>query len=113
MHELALTERMLELALEAAQDHRAQRILAINISLGALCGVIPSCVEYYFRLQSRGTPAQGARLNMQTRPAVIACRGCGRESRSPRPMPACPLCGSEDFRLLSGQEYYVESIEVE
>lgn len=113
MHELALTESMLRLALEAAEQGGAERILQINIRLGALSGVIPSCVEYYFALQSRGTIAEGARLNMTAVPLKIHCRSCGKESASHRPLFSCPCCGSEDFRLLSGREYFVESLVAE
>lgn len=113
MHELALTESMLRLALSAAEQSGASRILQINVRLGVLSGVIPSCVEYYFRLQSEGTMAEGAELKMETIPLAIACRTCGRQSQSERPLLACPHCGSEDFRLLSGQEYFVDSLEAE
>ncbi|MBR2782625.1 MAG: hydrogenase maturation nickel metallochaperone HypA [Firmicutes bacterium] len=113
MHELALTEHMLELALQAAERSGAERILQIDIRLGVLSGVIPSCVEYYFGLQSKGTIAEGARLNMQPSPLKIACRSCGREAESDRLLYACPHCGSEDFRLLAGREYFVESLTAE
>lgn len=113
MHELALTERMLELALTAAEQNGAERILRINIRLGVLSGVIPSCVEYYFRLQSKGTIAEGAELAMTAEPLRIRCRACGQESASDRTLLACPVCGSEDFRLLSSREYYVESLVAE
>lgn len=113
MHELALTERMLELALTAAEQNGAERILRINIRLGVLSGVIPSCVEYYFRLQSKGTIAEGAELAMTAEPLRIRCRACGQESASDRTLLACPVCGSEDFQLLSGREYYVESLVAE
>lgn len=113
MHELALTERMLELALTAAEQNGAERILRINIRLGVLSGVIPSCVEYYFRLQSKGTIAEGAELSMTAESLRIRCRACGQESASDRTLLACPVCGSEDFQLLSGREYYVESLVAE
>lgn len=113
MHELALTERMLALALDAAEQNGAERILRINIRLGVLSGVIPSCVEYYFGLQSKGTIAEGAELAMTAEPLRIRCRACGRESSSGQALLACPVCGSEDFQLLSGREYYVESLVAE
>ena len=113
MHELALTERMLALALDAAENNGAERILQINIRLGVLSGVIPSCVEYYFGLQSKGTIAEGAKLSMTAEPLRIRCRACGAESASDSTLLACPVCGSEDFQLLSGREYYVESLVAE
>ncbi|MBR5429148.1 MAG: hydrogenase maturation nickel metallochaperone HypA [Firmicutes bacterium] len=108
-----MTEHMLELALDAAERGGARRILQINIRLGVLSGVIPSCVEYYFGLQSRGTMAEGARLQMEQLPLKISCRGCGRESEADHVLFSCPHCGSEDFRLLSGREYYVDSLVAE
>lgn len=113
MHELALTESMLRLSLEAAEKNGAERILQINIRLGVLSGVIPSCVEYYFGLLSRGTIAEGAKLHMEAAPLTISCRSCGARSESEHTLFACPACGSEDFRLLSGREYFVESLVAE
>jgi Zn finger protein HypA/HybF involved in hydrogenase expression len=46
-------------------------------------------------------------------PAVLHCRACEREWRIDFPDFRCTACGSPDVEVMSGNEFEVESIEVE
>ena len=60
VHELPIITRILELALAAApQDARISRI---NLHVGSFCDADPLWLQRYFRIASRGTPAEGADL---------------------------------------------------
>ena len=113
MHELAITESILNIARKAAEEHHVSRIREIRLKLGEYSGVVPSCVQYYFDVISRGTPAEGACLLMERIPLVMRCRGCGWEGTVDKLHIHCHSCGGTDLEMIHGREFYVESLEVD
>ncbi|MCS7260988.1 MAG: hydrogenase maturation nickel metallochaperone HypA [Anaerolineae bacterium] len=113
MHELAVTENILALALEAAQQANARRITAINLVIGDLSSFVDESVQFYFDLLSRGTIAEGAVLRFRREHAVAICRTCGHQFQvSPPLLPICPNCGDHYLEVKGGQGVAVDSIEV-
>jgi len=113
MHELAITEGIIEAAVPEAQRHGAKKILEIRLKIGELSGVLPECIQEYFNIASRGTIAEGARLAVERIPITIHCESCGYDGEIPKRKIHCPKCGSADIKLKTGREYYVDSLEVE
>ena len=113
MHELAITEGIMEAAIPAAKEAGAKKILEIRLKIGELSGVIPECVYEYFKMLSVGTIAEGAKISVETIPAGIRCENCGYEGTIDRKKIRCPKCGGIHFKIISGREYYVDSLEAE
>ncbi|MBE5996475.1 MAG: hydrogenase maturation nickel metallochaperone HypA [Lachnospiraceae bacterium] len=113
MHELAITEGIIEAAVPAAIKNGAEKILEIRIRIGELSGVVPECILEYFDMASRGTIAEGAEIVFETIPATITCKDCGYDGVISRGSYTCPQCGSAAFSLTGGREFYVESLRVE
>jgi len=113
MHELAITEGILRLAVPEAEKQGAKRIIAINLKLGALTDIVPSCIEHYLQYSAAGTIAEGAKIVVKPIPVGIRCRDCGWSGEIEKHVFSCPGCGSENVEITQGREYYVESLEVE
>jgi len=120
MHELGITQQMLEQALAQAQAAGAERITGLNLALGALSDITPDSVQFYFDMLSPGTPAAGAQLSFRQVQPVMRCRQCGTEFAwtAEGQLPSdesdgyCPNCGSDRYDLIHGREFYLESIDV-
>lgn len=114
MHELSVTQNIVNIAVEAAQGAGSSRITAIDLLVGELTGFVTDSIQFYFDLLSKGTVAEGALLRVRREPASATCGGCGHVFHPEIPfLPACPACGSGAVRLAGGRELRVESIEVE
>ena len=113
MHELVLTQSILNIALTEAARRRATRVLEIRIKAGVLAGVLPALVQEYFNIVSEGTVAEQARLVIEKTPASISCLDCGAAGTAESVIFTCPACGGTRIRLLKGREFYVESLEIE
>ncbi|MDO5111358.1 MAG: hydrogenase maturation nickel metallochaperone HypA [Clostridia bacterium] len=113
MHEMAITQSILRIALDAAERNGAERVLAIHLKLGDFSDVVPAYVQAYFDIVSEGSIACGARITETRTPARVRCRTCGRESAIEKKSIQCPHCKSADLELLSGTEFTVESVEIE
>ena len=73
MHELGLTQRLLEVALERASHAGATRVTALHIEIGEESDVSAESIEFYWPQVSDGTQAHGAQLVFSTAADPFAC----------------------------------------
>lgn len=110
MHELSIVEALLETIVPKAEESGAKRILEVNFHIGEMSGIVPSCIHEYFAIASKGTIAEGAKLNLKNVPAQILCSSCGYQGAPDKKNYCCPKCQSLSFRLISGREYYIDNL---
>jgi len=113
MHEMAITMSMLDLILKEAAKAGASKVVAVNVVIGEMSGVVDRCVQTNFDFMSRGTPAEGAALSFRNVPKQARCRKCAHVFTPANICWACPECQSVEFEIIAGNELYIESIEVE
>jgi len=113
MHEVGITQSMLDIAQEHARAQGSTRILSLTMEIGQLSGVVPEAIRFCFEACARGTPAQGAQLIIDEIPALAKCRQCGGEHRPEIMSFACPACGAFALELLRGEELRLKELEVE
>ena len=135
MHELGITQNILDIVLEHAERAGATRVIRVNLVLGDLADVTEESIRFYWEIIARGTPAEGATLVFQHVSAKLRCAFCGTvftprgtPSRTPTnhagveahlhdtPTPpgswCCPQCGQPSQEVLAGREFRLDSIEV-
>ncbi len=112
MHEVSLMQSVLRMALEQARSHDAKEIRAINLRIGALAGVVPEALDFAFESLKKGTPAAGAKLNVEYVPLTCYCRKCQAEFLPKDYSSICPTCGGNDMEIRRGLEIDMASIEV-
>ncbi len=113
MHELSVTQSILDIALAHAKQAGANRILRIHLAVGELSGIVGESVQFYFDFLSRDTMAAGAELAFRHVPARFRCLNCGAEYEPDGADWTCPQCGLLQPIAVGGKELLVESIEVE
>jgi len=113
VHELSITQGILDVTLDAARKADAQRIVAIDLVIGELSGMVDDSIQFYFDILSRDTLAEKATLRFRREPAVVSCGDCGGKFEARAPLsPVCAQCGSTKLQVTGGREFRVESIEV-
>mgnify|MGYP000129695791 CR=1 FL=1 len=115
MHELSVTQSILEISLEYARRNRAGRILAIRLQVGEVTDFDDEWIQRYLDFVSKETIAEGAKLRLTRIPARLQCRACSFTFPLDRSTwdSQCPSCRSKDTDLISGREFLVDSLEVE
>lgn len=113
MHELSVTQSILNIALSEGEKHNAVKITKIKIALGTVCGMVPECVQEYFDIISQDTIAHKAELVFRKIPVTFKCTECGEEFNADRISFKCTSCGSNKVKMLTGKEFYVESIDID
>lgn len=115
MHELQVTERILDIALKHAAGHNVSKIVRIGLKIGELSDLEDEWIQRYFDYLSRGTLAENAQLVIERAPIVLGCESCGSSFEIRKEQlgsPECPECAETSCRLVSGREYLVKNIEV-
>ena len=113
MHEYAVTQSIINTAVEEASKAGSDKITEIRLVIGDLSSILDESVQMYFDLISKDTPAEGAKLIFKRIPAQFSCKACCHIYDKPLKGFDCPQCGGSGFPTGVGSEFYIESIEVE
>ncbi|MCR5302989.1 MAG: hydrogenase maturation nickel metallochaperone HypA [Lachnospiraceae bacterium] len=113
MHELSIVEGILEAVIPEVEKYDVSRVNEIRLKVGELSGIVPQCIDEYFRIAAKGTIAEGASIKIEKIPVSIQCSECGYEGVISPGKFRCPNCDGRDFRVVSGSEYYVDSVEAD
>jgi len=113
VHELSVTQQVLDIAVSKASEAGATRIKSINLVIGDMSSIVDDCVQFYFDLLSRDSIASGARLSFRRVPMKVHCRNCGHEFTPAGENWQCSQCGEWDVEIIAGKDFYLESLEVE
>jgi hydrogenase nickel incorporation protein HypA/HybF len=113
MHELSVTENILSIASSHAQKAGALKVTDINIVIGRLSSIIDDSIQFYWDMISENTICFGAKLHFERRPAEILCLNCNQKFPIFSDLVPCPNCDSLSLMVLSGEEFWLDSIEIE
>jgi hydrogenase nickel incorporation protein HypA/HybF len=107
MHELGITQDILEIVAERAGGARVSQIV---IEVGKLSAVLPDAIRFCFDLCSEGTVAHGSDLEILEPSGRARCRSCATEFALDRPFGRCE-CGGTDLEWLGGEELKIKALE--
>ena len=113
MHEAAVAEDILGIAIDAAKKADANAITEVNIAVGEMTGLELSSLEFSFNVIKDGTIAQNAALNISRTKLIGQCNKCGRKIHLTHYNFFCPYCKEGILKIISGREMKVLSIETE
>ena len=109
MHELSLMTNLLD---AAAATAGGSPVRALRVRVGPLSGVVIDALRFAFEALAPGTPAEGARLDIEETAPRFHCPRCAADYETPVGFYLCPSCGSGDGELRGGNELELVSIEV-
>ncbi|NIQ95142.1 MAG: hydrogenase maturation nickel metallochaperone HypA, partial [Desulfuromonadales bacterium] len=90
MHEVGITQSIIEIAEQHARRENAGRIASVTVEIGTLSGVVPESVEFCFEACTSGTLAEGASLIIKRIQGRGRCGDCGDEFDLDTYTFACP-----------------------
>jgi hydrogenase nickel incorporation protein HypA/HybF len=113
MHELSVTESLLKIAVEHAEKADAERVTDLNIVIGDLASMVDDSIQFYWDIIAKDTIAEGATLHFRRVPAELQCNTCGEKYKPTDKELVCPKCGGVGAKIITGEEFFLESINVE
>jgi hydrogenase nickel incorporation protein HypA/HybF len=113
MHELAIAQSLIETASAALPAADAMQIVTMQVRLGALAGVSKEELQFGFSVVAKGTPFEGARLEIEDVPVIVYCPHCQVEQvlLTAEPL-CCPVCATPTPKIIQGKALTITAIEV-
>ena len=94
-------------------SHAAGRpVRRIRLRVGHLRQVVPDTLDYCWQISTAGTELDGCVLDVDYVPATVACASCDATTELTLPVLRCGVCGGVEVRLVQGEEFLIESIDV-
>ena len=95
MHELGITQGIIDRAREMALANGGRRVVGLYLLMTPAADFTQDSIEMHFeRLTSDDGFFQGARLHFEHKPVAATCLSCSDEFTTDAPQPICPQCGS-------------------
>lgn len=113
MHELSVTQGILNLCLDEANKHGVKKINILNIKVGELTGLVPDYINKYFNTIAKDTIAEEATVNFEIVPVGIKCNECQYEGPLGKSRYTCPNCEGNKYTINKGREFYLDTMEVD
>lgn len=113
MHEMSLAEGVLQLMEEASASQGFSRVKTVWLEIGQLAAVEVEAMRFCFDAVTRGSLAEGAKLEIIDLPGQGWCMKCAATVPISEQFGACPRCGSYQVQATGGTEMRVKELEVE
>jgi len=113
MHELYATQAILEKAVQKAQEANARRVTNLYLVVGEISTYADESVQFYWDDISKGTLADGAKLHFRHVLAELQCMNCFTKYHPAEGEIVCPNCGSVGAKVVAGEEFFMEALDVE
>jgi len=115
MHELSIAQHLVQVVESHAREAEADRVVAVDLRLGAQSHVDADSLRFHFDLLTRddGSLAQGAEIRVRRVPMRLRCGSCGTDYAPEGADYRCPDCGEVGELQDVGDDLILEAIEVE
>jgi hydrogenase nickel incorporation protein HypA/HybF len=74
MHELSVTESILDIATKHGQQAGATRVTDIHLVIGQLASIVDDSVQFYWDIISQDSICAAAKLHFKRIPALLECQ---------------------------------------
>jgi hydrogenase nickel incorporation protein HypA/HybF len=88
-------------------------VTAITLVIGDLTSIVDDSVQFYFQIMTKDTVLEDAVLRFKRIAPEFVCKACGQLFSGRHIGMNCPRCGGKTIIAGKGQEFYIESIEVD
>ena len=112
MHELSVTQSILDIVCRHAKRAEASSVIRIHLTVGELSSIVDDSVQFYFDYLAQNTIAAGAELVFNRLPVTLSCQSCQHAWQPDSADWACPACGTAEAAIVGGREFLIDSIEV-
>ncbi len=110
MREIESIRFILAQVLQKANSHP---VTDVNLILGELSDLTEQTIQQHWKELSQNTPAEQARLHIRLIKAELQCMACFQKYHPAQKKIHCPYCGSYGAKILTGEEFRLESIELD
>jgi hydrogenase nickel insertion protein HypA len=111
MRELNVVQAVFKQVMLRLHGENPISIKSLKLARGELFELDEHSIREHWRELSKGTLAEQAQLHFRLIPAEVQCMACFQRYHPEGGKIHCPHCGSFGAKIISGEEFTLESIE--
>lgn len=112
MHELSVAQEILSIVNQYVPEPKPNSVKSVKVLVGKMSNILADSLTFCFEAITSDTSLKGAKLEIVETPVKIICANCSKESEIEPPVFACPVCGNNQIKIISGTELRVDEIEL-
>jgi len=113
MHEMSLAEGVLRILEDQAKAQDFTTVKTVWLEIGELSHVDPHAIAFCFDAVTKGTLADGAKLEIVRKPGRAWCHDCVEQVTIASLIDPCPKCGGHRTEVTDGDDMRVKELEVD
>ncbi len=113
MHEMSITQNILDDVKEHLVGVQFSKIVNIKIKVGELTALDPSSLQFCYDVITKETVFENVPLIIEEVPLTGICNNCKTDINIENFLFLCSNCGSTDVTIQSGEELLLSEINVE
>jgi hydrogenase nickel incorporation protein HypA/HybF len=111
---MSYISRMVALAIEVAEENKAEKVKSIVVEIGKTSGVMPYYMHKYYPEAAKGTILEDAELICEEVPVKALCEECGKEYYpTSENRYLCTHCGGRKAHIVEGKGVTLKNIVIE
>jgi hydrogenase nickel incorporation protein HypA/HybF len=87
-------------------------VARVAIQVGHFRQVVPDALEFCWTILTDATGLEGCQLDIEQVAATVVCDECASVTTLDVPILTCEACGSNNVKLVTGEELMVVSLEM-
>lgn len=112
MHEIGIVRQIVRTVTDFARENGIEKIAEIVVDCGELSLVVPKYLQDIYPVVTEGTILEGTKLLVNEIPGMAECDQCDEIFNVVEHKGFCPVCGSFEKTVLSGQDFGIREIHV-
>ena len=114
MHEFSLVENIFKIIDNIIKKENLRKIDKINLIVGEMLQIVPETLIFAFDAVKKETIyCKTAEINIESKPITIECNICNKNIVLKKDEYLCPQCKKNDYKIISGKELIIKSIDGE
>ena len=113
MHETSIALGILDIISDRCIAEGYHSIESVRLRIGRAAGIMPEALLFSFDVAKEGTPAENAKMIIDSVPLGGMCSECKSEFEVKEAyVLSCPECGSSAFKIQKGYEMEIVEMDV-
>lgn len=110
MHEIGVMIEVVKTVENFAKENGVSKIDTLVLQIGELSPMIPRYIQACYPAAVDGTMLQDTKLKIEIMPGNAICKKCRKVFNLIENKNICPNCGSDEWEILCGKEFFIKEI---
>lgn len=110
MHELGIIIEVVKQVEDFAKENNLKEIEKLVLQVGELSSMLPKYIEDVYPIAVEHSSLKNTILEIEMLPGLGTCKDCNFGYNLVLNKNTCPMCGSNNYLVISGTEFMIKEV---